>query len=142
MLFGLFVDCFEGFIKTKLGDTVGVHLADVILQVLLYADDLVLLGESPEQLQLLLDCLSDFCKTYEMAVNVAKSDVVIFNRKHAPAILPDWIYNGESLPVKPEFKYLGIKFSNDGKCGGVSQAFDQQQQAARRALFAMWQQCY
>ena len=44
LLFGLFIDRTEGIIRDKLPAAAGVHLLDVCLKILLYADDLVLLA--------------------------------------------------------------------------------------------------
>ena len=40
---------------------------------------LQLIAESPEQLQAMLDCLGRFCAATLLTVNVAKSEVVVFN---------------------------------------------------------------
>jgi sorting nexin-29 len=53
LLFGLFIDRIEGFIN-GLDTEVGVWLKDMLLRVLLYADDVVLLAESLQGLQQLL----------------------------------------------------------------------------------------
>ena len=45
---------------------------------LLYADDLVLLAESEEGLQRLLDVVNTWCNTWGMRVNSNKSKVVHF----------------------------------------------------------------
>ena len=40
----------------------GVHVGNENVSILLYADDIVLLASSPENLQLMLDIVLDWCK--------------------------------------------------------------------------------
>ena len=50
------------------------------LFVLLYADDTILLSESPDDLQYLLDIFSTYCKEWHFKVNSKKTKVVLFGR--------------------------------------------------------------
>ena len=142
ILFGLFIDKVEQYFSAELGNEVGVRVADAMRRVLLYADDLVLMAESPCQLQDLLDCLSRFCKACCMTVNTVKSEIVCFNRQYAQQRLPRWMFDGQVLPVKSEFKYLGIVFDDSGEKGGVGTASARQLVSAKKALAAMWNRCY
>ena len=81
LLFGLLIDRVEAFIEQQL-PTVGVHLRDKLIKVLLYADDLVLLAESARDLQLMLTVLHTFSECTGMVVNTKKSEVVVFNNSH------------------------------------------------------------
>jgi len=142
LLFGLFIDRLEQFFRDKFGDRAGVYIASsVIIQILLYADDLVLWAETPRQLQDLLDCLAEFCKIFKMKVNAAKSEIVVFNKEHDHAV-HRWFLEGKELPMKSEFSYLSTKFSEGSACGGVKHAFEKQKHAAERALHTLWKQCH
>ena len=59
-LFGLYIDELEDFLvnSSQLGD--GCYLHQVLISILLFADDVVLLASSPDRLQRLLDGLSSF----------------------------------------------------------------------------------
>ena len=118
LLFGLFIDCLERFLSKKLGETTGAFVIGKIVRVLLYADDLALVAASPEELQELLNCLSEFCLECGMQVNVRKSEVVCFNRCFAPEELPAFRFQTHTLPVKQEFKYLGVRFHEGSKKRG------------------------
>ena len=113
-----------------------------MLRVLLYADDLALLAESQLQLQQILDCLHQFSEACCMTVNTGKSEVVCFNREFAPKRLSKFMYNGVPLPVKEQFRYLGVPFNQSGKQGGVCDAGDSLLKAAKRAMAVVWQRCY
>lgn len=80
---------------------------------LFFADDLVLLAESANELQSMLDRLSMYSWVKGLTVNVGKSKVVVFNSGGAmgePGRDPVITYNGGQLGVEPHFKYLGLVF--------------------------------
>ena len=142
LLFGLFIDCLERFLSARCGTQVGARVAGQILRVLLYADDLVLMGETVEELQALLNHLAEFCQACKMSVNISKSEVVCFNGESARHAQPYWTYAGATLPVVDEFKYLGILFTNTRSGSCVAGACNRQQKCAHQALHAMWRKCY
>jgi hypothetical protein len=78
LLFGLFLDGVEGHVQQHAPQT-GVHVGGVLLQMLLYADDIVLLARSEADLQAQLNALHGFCAEKGMSVNVAKTKVMVFN---------------------------------------------------------------
>ena len=100
LLFGLFIDQIENFFTERCGVD-GIRIADNICRVILYADDLALLSESPSGLQRSLHYLEEFCLAFKMEVNVKKSEVVVFNSN----FLDDntqhkWQFQGKDLPNK------------------------------------------
>ena len=46
----------------------------------LYADDTVIMSESPNGLQSALNVYNDYCKQWKLTVNITKSKVVIFSK--------------------------------------------------------------
>ena len=57
----------------------GLYIDDHFIKVsmLLYADDLVLMGDTVGNVQKLLNCLSRFCKTLSLNVNLDKKNYCI-----------------------------------------------------------------
>ena len=53
---------------------------EVIENILLYADDTLLMAESPEDLQMALNNLKGYCDLWQMEVNTQKTKLVIFSR--------------------------------------------------------------
>lgn len=143
LLFGLFIDQVEKYFTDKCGDEEGIRIADNFCRVILYADDLAILSESPEGLQNMLKHLDDFCNTYKMVVNTAKSAVVVFNSNFLAGKIPNtWYFKGMELPIKKEFVYLGILFVGDhGRKGGTHKAGDRQLATANSATHALWKRC-
>lgn len=138
LLFGLLIDRFEKFVALKLPD-VGVRLRDIILKVLLYADDLVLLAESPSDLQLLLDALLCFSKLNGLTVNIKKSEVVVLNKKYCRHENIHLVYDNLVLEVKSFFIYLGMMFD---EYDGMKKAGRRGMNKGRAALFAMMRRTY
>ncbi|MFM9033241.1 MAG: RNA-directed DNA polymerase [Mycobacterium sp.] len=82
LLFGMYIDRIEAHLARHVRE-VGATLSGLStpLQVLLYADDLVLLCHSAAGLQALLDSLRAFCEAHHLRVNVSKTEVVVFGRR-------------------------------------------------------------
>jgi hypothetical protein len=116
LLFGLFIDRLESFLSDACPG-VGVWAgAASKLQLLLYADDLVLLGETPAELQKLLDCLHNFCLENLMAVNVPKCAVMGLGACPPGAGGLTLQYAGQDLPTVDKFCYLGTMFRSESHC--------------------------
>ena len=75
-LFNIFIDDIKD-IFDELCDP--IKLFDVPLSHLLYADDLILMSSSMEGLNKCLEKLGSYCSTWQMEVNLKKSQVIVFN---------------------------------------------------------------
>ena len=63
----------------------GVVISDnAILNVLAYADDLVLLASNPDDLQLLLSVVHNWCQNWRVAVNISKTKKCTFVDAESP----------------------------------------------------------
>ena len=84
---------------------------------LLYADDLVLCGESEESLRGLVERFGRVCKRWGLKVNVDRSKVMIVS-EDSPRC--EVMLDDEQLEQVSEFKYLGYmldeKGTDDGEC--------------------------
>ncbi len=80
LLFGLFIDGGEQHIRSEVPGS-GVRIGDMrhgkLCPMLFYADDIVLLATSAEQLKLQLQALEEFCGVHGMQVNVQKTKVLV-----------------------------------------------------------------
>lgn len=56
----------------------------VKLLCLLYADDTVLLAESQEDLQLMIDAFSQYCYNWKLNVNISKTKLHVFSKCRIP----------------------------------------------------------
>ena len=113
LLFSLFIDDIELYLQ---GDTsCGLNLGDVQILLLLFADDVVILSENPNDLQNSLNKLLNYCNKWGLEVNTVKTKVVFFRKKkRALRCNETWYYNCKKLEVVNDFHYLGTTFSHTG----------------------------
>ena len=104
-LFSLFID---NLLKELKALDLGFDVGGLILTVLAYADDLVILSDSEEKLQKLLDCLTEWCSKWRLSVNNAKSGVIHFRKSRAPKTQHKFKLAGNDVEVLSEYKYLGV----------------------------------
>ena len=112
LLFSLFINDIELYLQ---GDTsCGLNLGNVQLLLLLFADDMVILSENPNNLQNSLNKLLNYCNKWGLEVNTEKTKLVVFRKKGALRCNETWYYNGKKLEVVNDFHYLGATFSHTG----------------------------
>ena len=78
-----------------------------------YADDIVLLSESANDLHKQLDSMSEYCNLWKLRVNIENSKVMIFSRGQLPRVM-NFLYNGKQLEIVNDFNYLGVVLTRTG----------------------------
>ena len=112
LLFSLFIDDLELFLQDS--PTCGISIDDVLLILLLFADDMVILGNSTSDLQTRLDLLKTYCDRWGLVVNVDKTKIVVFRKRGGLRLDEKWDYNGLSIDTVDSFNYLGTVFYYTG----------------------------
>jgi len=77
ILFSVFIDGLADEVK-RVG---GAKYGEILLSLLLFADDIVLVAESEEMLQKMLDVVYQYSRKYRFLFNQGKSNVMIFGRR-------------------------------------------------------------
>lgn len=121
LLFALYMNDLEQFLidtniiglKTINDDLVKELDVYMKLFLLLYADDTVLMSESKDDLQYMLNNFCVFCKQWKLSVNVSKTKVVIFSKGRLPKNV-SFNMDGKNIEIVNAFKYLGVFFSRSG----------------------------
>ncbi len=126
---GVFTDYFESTQGTKQGDNlspncfsmyinplltelkssgIGVNVENIVISVLAYADDLVLLAETENDLQCLITILQRWCYKWRLSINTDKTKVMHFRNKNTP--VTNFAFMVKNLPLEcvSDYKYLGI----------------------------------
>ena len=110
LLFNIFINGIVGRIKEGGG---GVKIGDERVPILLFADDMVLMDESEEELKKLVDGVEDYCKEWHLGVNIDKTKVLVVSKdggKKAKVELEQ-----AELECVEKYPYLGTLFTADGR---------------------------
>ena len=91
----------------------GVKVGDERVSVLLYADDVVVMSESAEELQELLDVVHGYGSDFGVRFSSEKSQVMVVNRGEDERNRTWWLGDTE-LRQTEAYKYLGVWMSPSG----------------------------
>ena len=93
----------------------GVKINGVNINNIRYADDTVLIADSEENLQRLLDITIEKSEEMGLTLNVKKTECMVISKK---AIVPSCNLQsrGQQIKLVKKFKYLGYMITSDGKC--------------------------
>jgi hypothetical protein len=81
-LFGIYIDKLEECLEKT--SCVGPTLTIIVINILLYADGIVLMERSPNDLGNQLRVLKDFCSNMGITVNIDKTKVMIIKSNKIP----------------------------------------------------------
>ena len=91
-----------------------VNPNEILINLLMYADDMCCLSYSRQGLQEALNKLSNYCNKWGLTVNTAKTKCMAFRKNGRLYAADKWNYNDELLETVKEFKYLGYNLSASG----------------------------
>ena len=91
---------------------VSFEVLDIYLKIflLLYADDTVLMSENVNGMQTMLNIFSEYCNTWKLQVNIAKTNVVIFSKSKITQntrVMSD----NKKLDIWESYNYFGNTFN-------------------------------
>ena len=86
----------------------GVDVDGRNVSILLYADDIVLLSDSEQNLQDMLTYMSNWCFKWKLKLNVDKSNIIHFRPKRIQETRFNFTYGEQHLTLVQHYKYLGI----------------------------------
>ena len=87
---------------------VGVNIDGENVCILLYADDVILIADSEDELQTLLDCLHRWCERNCLNINKDKSKIIHFRRQSSLRSNVSFTCGDLSLDYVSHYKYLGL----------------------------------
>ena len=88
----------------------GIFISNEIddIMALLYADDLSSVGETANRLQRQINCISDYCDSINMKINLNKTKIIVFRKGGPLRSYENWKYKNENIEVVSLYKYLGM----------------------------------
>ena len=112
LLFSLFVEDLELYLQCDID--AGLSIDDLTLILLLFADDMAIIGKTPEETQRHLDLLFSYCNTWGLTVNTSKTKIMVFRKRGALLANEKWTYNSQPIEVVDDFNYLGTVLNYTG----------------------------
>ena len=83
----------------------GVKVSGVWMGACFFADDIVLLGDSENELQRMLGVVSEYAQRWKLRFNASKCGVLVVGQKKRDKL---WRLGGEEIKEVDEYKYLGV----------------------------------
>lgn len=105
-LFALYLNDLAEHIKSL---NLGVKINGVDLSLLLYADDIVLISDSEQSLQVMINVVNEWCKRWQMNINSGKTKIMHFRQKSRQQTDYVFTFGAEQLEVVNSYRYLGIE---------------------------------
>ena len=105
LLFNLFIN---DLVDTINSTNIGIDIDGESVAALLYADDLVLLATSEQDLQIILNVLNNWCDKNRMTINENKANVVHFRTPSMERTNHSFTCVKRKLVVTDRYKYLGL----------------------------------
>ena len=138
-LFGMYIDEVSDYIDRE-GDR-GAQLAGTWIPLLLYADDIVLIAESPDGMQRQLDVLQKFAEESGLSVNLGKTKIMVFNTtpQWVRRSAPKFTYGQDNVEYTDAYTYLGVVFA--GPKFALKKAADNRLSRAYAALGGLERMC-
>ena len=134
MLFMMFINDLNENINN---DLEGIFtLNGIKLFLLLYADDQVVFGKSPESVQTILIDIENYCNTWGLKINTSKTKAMIFEKGRHTTY--DFYLNNTKLEVVNSFKYLGVYFFKNGNWYRTQKCIADHASYALHCLFSVF----
>ena len=96
------------------GLDLGFDIGDRKLSLLLYADDIVMMAKTEEDLQTMLDTLYSWCKRWRVLINAGKSKCMHFRKGRKQRSTFEFKVGNDILETVDRYRYLGVIFQE--KC--------------------------
>ena len=116
-LFAIFINDLAIEIKES-GVGIDLNIEDIagnieitLLNILLYADDIVLFAENETDLQLLLNIVEIWCQKWRLEVNLTKTNILHIRVKRKMQSKFMFIFNKRPVPYCTFYKYLGCNIN-------------------------------
>ena len=110
-MFSIYVNDLAAEIKQM---NLGVSISDETaekLALLMFADDITLLADTPGDLQAMINKVSKYCEKWRLFVNIAKTNIIHFRNSQTPQTSVHFYYRNQVIEKVKSRRYLGIEVS-------------------------------
>ena len=98
-----------------------IGLESTKLNCPIYADDVLLISESKNDLQSYLDSIATYCECWKLKINVDKTKIMIFSKGKIKTDKLIFTINNTQIEVVDKYKYLGIMLNFNGNLKHVAE---------------------
>ena len=109
----------------------GVKFGHLDVSILAFADDIVLISDTPEKLQRLLEILEKWTRNWRLHVNINKTKIMQVRPQNMPRTEFTFRFHDSKLDCVTEYKYLGVYIDEHLT---YNKAFEILNKSAQRAL--------
>jgi hypothetical protein len=127
-LFGIYIDKLEDCLEEA--GCAGPIVTGIVINIFLYANDIVLMARSPNDLGNQLRILNDFCSNMGMTVNTDKTKIMII--KSNKTTYDTFVYDNKNLEEVTSYKYIGIDIHHKLNWN----------YSIEKRIFGRWKACY
>ena len=131
LLFSLYVNDLPELLNNV---DIGIKVQEIIIKLLMFADDTVVFSETIEGLQKGIDSVRDYCRKWGITVNVPKTKVLVFKKGGKVSKNEKWNFGNLTLEVVKQFNYVGCIFTSSGNFTACMNAL---KESGKRALFLL-----
>lgn len=110
-------------------------VGELLISVLLYADDLCILAQTEKGLQRKVTCLADYCRKWKLEINVSKTKTVVFRKPQLRRKVTRCYVGDEAIEQVTGYSYLGIMFNENARWTQAREELARRGQRAAGALF-------
>ena len=129
-LFAMYINDLEA--ELDVNGISGINIGMINISILLYADDIILFGKTPEDLQKSLLVLEEYCTRWKLTVNTSKTKIMVFRKGGLLPNALNFTYKNEYIEIVSKFCYLGVVFTTGGS------SFETQKTLSGQALKAVF----
>ena len=109
-LFNLYVNDLPKLLQKAECDP--VHLSGKPINILMYADDMLILSKSAKGLNRALHLIHVYCNKWQLLVNVNKTKVIVFFPRRKKEFL--FKYGSDNRDIVDQYQYLGLLIHKSG----------------------------
>ena len=107
LLFSIFINKLAKLINES---GIGINIKNKKVAILMYADDIVIITDNPQDLKKGLQIASEFGKKWRCRYNAKKTQVVLFGKNRK--IKLEWSIGSQKIEQVESYKYLGIEIED------------------------------
>ena len=116
----------------------GINVGDIMVSTLLYADDIILIAPTAENLQQMFDTLNIWCRKWRLTVNPDKTKVIHFRTSTVPQSAFTFKCGEKDIEYVSSYKYLGLWINEHLN---MTKTVKELAKSASRALSALYSKC-